>query len=105
MSLIKERGTPIKATATHATAAVASVAAVTDTKYYLTSISASSDKAGSIMLVKDGTTTIWQDIVGASRASQTFDPPLECTVGNLVSVEIDGTSVCKANLAGVSVKV
>lgn len=105
MSLIKERGTPIKATATHATAAVASVTGATDTQYFLTSISASSDKAGSIMLVKDGTTVIWQDIVGAGRASQTFDPPLPITVGALVSVEIDGTSVCKANLSGVAIKV
>lgn len=102
MSLIKERGTPIKATATHATAAVASVTGVAGTTYFLTNASASSDKAGSILLIKDGTTVIWQEQVGASFCNLTFDPPLACTSGNLVSVEIDGTSACKANLAGVS---
>ena len=103
MSLIKERGTPIKATATHATAAVASVTGVAGLTYYLTTVSASSDKAGSVMLVKDGTTVIWQDVVGASQCFRTFDPPLPCTSGALASVEIDGTAVCKANLSGVSI--
>lgn len=103
MALIKEIGTPIKATATHATAAVASVAGVAGTTYFLTNASASSDKSGSILLIKDGTTVIWQQQVGASFCNLAFDPPLAATKGALVSVEIDGTSACKANLAGVSI--
>lgn len=103
MSIIKEKGTPIKATATHATAAVASVAAVVNTQYFLTNASASSDKAGSILLIKDGTTVIWQEQVGATFCNLTFDPPIGATLGAQVSVEIDGTAACKANLAGVSI--
>lgn len=103
MSLIKERGTPIKATATHGTEAVASVAGVSGTTYFLTNASASSDKAGSILLVKDGTTVIWQEQVGITFCNLTFDPPLAATSGALVSVTIDGTAACKANLSGVSI--
>lgn len=102
MSLIKERGTPIKATATHATGAVASVSAVAGTTYYITNISVSSDKATSVFAVKSGTTVIWQGQCGATKHAETFDPPLACTTGALASVEIDGTAACYANLAGVS---
>ena len=100
-------GQLITATATHATAAVASVAAVAGIKYYITDIAASTDKAGAIILVKQGTTTIWQLQVAATAAgnlahSHTFSQPLEGAVGALVSCEIDGTSACKANIAGFS---
>lgn len=105
MSLIKERGTPIKATATHATAAVASVAGAAATQHFVTNVSCSSDKAGSILLIKDGTTVIWQEQVGATFCNLKFDPPLGASVGALISAEIDGTSACKANLSGVSVKI
>ena len=103
MSLIKERGTPIKATATHATAAVASVGAVSGTTYFLTNASVSSDKASSVMQVKDGTTVIWQLQIGAGKHAETFDPPIAATKGALLSVEVDGTAACYANLAGVSI--
>ena len=93
-------GTPFSETATHATAAVASHAAVAGKTYYVTDIAVSSDKAGAICLVKQGTTTIFQLQIGASFFAKTFEVPLKATTGALVSVEIDGTSACKANLSG-----
>ena len=95
-----DSGTPVSATATHATAAVATVAAAAGKKHYITSVSVSSDKAGAIMLIKQGTTTIWQVQVGADDHVEIFTPPLQAAVGALISVEIDGTSACKANING-----
>jgi hypothetical protein len=100
-----DSGTPFSETATHATAAVASHAAVAGKTYYITDICVSSDKAGAIGLVKQGTTTIWQfqllaTAAGISVFEKTFKIPLKGAAGALVSVEIDGTSACKANLAG-----
>lgn len=97
-----QHGTPFSVSATHATAAVASKAGVTGTTYYITDISASSDKAGSILLVKQGSTVIWQSQVGAGYYEHSFGIPLTGASGALVSVEIDGTSACYANIAGVS---
>lgn len=90
-------------TATHGTAAVASKGAVSGKTHYITDVSVSSDKAGSILLIKDGTTVIWQLQVGAGKESHQFDVPLIGTEGNAVSVEIDGTSLCKANMTGFTV--
>lgn len=95
-----ESGEPYSETATHATAAVATHAAVSGKKHYITHVSVSSDKAGSILLIKQGTTTIWQVQVGATKHEETFDPPLSGASGALVSAEIDGTAACKANLLG-----
>jgi len=98
-------GTPFSETATHATAAVASHAAVAGRTYYITDISASSDKAGALMLVKQGTTIIWQSQLAATAAGNlsyehTFQTPIRGAKSALVSVEIDGISVCHANIAG-----
>jgi hypothetical protein len=71
--------------------------------HYITDICASSDKAGSIILVKSGTTTLWQAQVGAVFMVQKFEIPLGGVVGDLVSVEIDGTSACKANIGGFTI--
>lgn len=96
-----DSGTRVTATATHATSAVASIAGVASQKIFITDISASSDKAGAIILVKDGSTVIWQDIVGASFYIRSFVVPLVGSVGAAVSVTIDGTSLCKSNISGV----
>lgn len=103
----QEHGSAITDTTTHATSAVASVAGVAGTKYYITDVSGSSDKAGSLLLVKQGTTTIWQVQIATTAAginaySHTFSQPLEGAVGALVSVTVDGTAACKANIAGFS---
>lgn len=96
-------GSPFSVTASHATAAVASKTGVAGSTHYITDISASSDKAGAILLVKQGTTVIWQMQIGASFHSHQFLSPLVAAAGAFVSVEIDGTSACKANIAGYTV--
>lgn len=101
-----QRGTKFSVTATHATSAVASQTGVAGTKYYITDISGSSDKAGALLLVKEGTTIIWQSQLASTAAGMnayehTFSTPLESAVGALVSVTVDGTAVCHANIAGV----
>lgn len=99
----QEFGTPFSETATHATAAVASHAAETSKTHYITHVSVSSDKAGAIMLIKQGTTTIWQVQVGADDHVEVFPVPLAGAQSALVSVEIDGTAACKANISGYTI--
>lgn len=101
----KDNGTPFSETATHATAAVASHTGVAGRTYYITDVSASSDKQGALVLVKQGTTVIWRSQVQTTAAGfcayeHTFSTPLRGASGALVSVEVDGTSVCHANIAG-----
>ena len=100
-----ESGTPFSETATHATLAVASHTGVVGKTFYITDISASTDKAGALLLVKQGTTTIWQLQLAASAAgnlahSHVIQSPLKGVSGALESVTIDGTAVCNANIAG-----
>ena len=98
----KESGTPFQATASKAdgTDAVASQAAVAGKRHHITAIAGSSDKAGALLSVKDGSTVIWEVEIGAGLFSQTFEYPLFGTVGNAVSVTVDSTSLGKANIAG-----
>ena len=93
-------GTPFQQTATHATSAVATQTGATGKTSYITDISGSSDKAGSVILVKDGSTTIWQDIVGQGHYNHSFVQPLKATAGANVSVTVDGTALANANIAG-----
>ena len=95
-----QSGDGFSVTATHATQAVATKDAVTGKTHYVTGITVSSDKATSIALVKQGTTTIWQVQIGADSHTEVFPVPLRGAVSALVSVEIDGTAACKANLTG-----
>lgn len=101
-------GTPFGVTATDSTSAVATKAAVAGTQHYVTDISGSSDKAGSLLLVKQGSTVIWQVQLATSAAgmnafSHTFASPLAGVVGGTVSVTVDGTSACYANIAGYTI--
>ena len=72
---------------------------------FITDISGSSDKAGALLLVKQGTTIIWQTQLGITAAGidayeHTFGTPLSSAVGALVSVTVDGTALCHADIAG-----
>lgn len=101
----QDRGTPFRVTATHATSAVASQTGVSGQTYYITDIAGSSDKAGSLIQVKDGSTIIWivqlaTTAAGMNAFSQHFSTPLTCTNGNLASVTVDGTAACYANISG-----
>lgn len=100
----QSNGEPFQTTHTHATAASASKAGATGKVHYITDAAASSDKAGSILLIYDGTTVIWQEQVGAGHCELHFVNPLKGTSGAAVSVDIDGTSACKANISGFTLK-
>ena len=98
-----QHGIQSSVTATHATSAVASKAAASGFTHYAVAVSCSSDKAGAILLIKDGTTVIWQEQVGASFCNLTFPGGLAATQGNLLSAEIDGTAACKANISVITI--
>ena len=105
----QEHGDAFFVTHTHATAASASKAGVANKTHYITDIAASSDKAGALLLVKQGTTTIWQlqlasTAVGNNSHSHTFSSPLKAATGALVSVSIDGTSKACASISGFTLK-
>ncbi len=96
----QNHGTPFQQTATHATSAVATQTGVALKTIYITDISGSSDKSGALVLVKDGTTVIWQDIVNAGNYRMNFLSPLVVTTGASASITVDGTSLCKSNMSG-----
>ena len=98
-----QHGISFSETATHATAAVATHTGVAGATHIALTVTCSSDKSGSILLVKDGSSTIWQVQVGAGYSTITFPGGLSASVGNDISASIDGTSACKANIAGVTV--
>lgn len=100
-----EFGTPFSATATHATSAVATQTGAAGLVSYITDIAGSSDKAGSLLLVKQGSTVIFQvqlasTAAGMNAFSHSFVTPLQGIAGGDVSVTVDGTSACKANISG-----
>ena len=104
----EQQGKPFVVTHTHATAAKATKAAVAGKTHYITDIMVATDSDSAIMLVKQGTTTIWQASVltvatGINVIHHTFRSPLVAAEGALVSVEITGGAICQANIAGFTV--
>ena len=105
MAITTIKGTPVNTYATHATSAVATIAGVTGAINYITDIAGSSDKAGSLLLVKQGTTIVWAvqlatTAAGINAFNHSFASPIPSDSGASISVTVDGTSVCKANIAG-----
>lgn len=102
MATIKQNhGTPFQKTATHATSAVCTQTGVANQSIYVTDISGSSDKSGSLILVKDGSMVIWQDIVGSTTAyNHTFMQPIRVSSGATLTVTVDGTAACNSNVSG-----
>lgn len=101
-----QHGDGFSVTATHATAAVATKDGVASTQHYITTVTVASDKAGAVGLIKQGTTVLWAIILAANTShTVNFNPALSSAVGALVSAEVDGTAVCKANIAGYTIKV
>ncbi len=105
MAITNIKGSPVKATATNASSAVATISGVSGSSLYITDIAGSSDKAGALLLVKDGTTVIWQvqlatTAAGINAFEETFAAPLKATAGADISVTVDGTAACYANIAG-----
>lgn len=98
---LSDSGVRFNVTATNATSAVATRTGVAGTVAYITDIMGSSDKAAALILVKDGTTVIWQGRVSNTAPFyEQFDSPLKITAGADCSVTVDGTAICTANLAG-----
>lgn len=92
-------GVPYAATASGSTSATATISGVALRTIYITEVSASSDKSGSSILVKDGNTVIWQDLVGAGNYRMNFITPLRVTMGNDATVTVDGTASSRANVS------
>jgi len=93
-----------KGTATHATAAAVTVAAVLKTRHVVCGVTASSDKAGSLLQIKQGTTVIWDVQVGSGHYEHNFGGAfLVLDENTALVVAIDGTSLCKANVHGYTV--
>lgn len=105
MSKIQQQyGSPIEATNAGTTTATASVTGVATSTYYVTDVSGSSDKAGATLEIKDGSTIIWEEVIGNTTPYEhTFDIPLKCTLGNTISVVVTGTSASNANFSGYSI--
>ncbi len=92
-------------TATHTTAAAATQAAPgTGNRILVTDIIGSSDKDGSIIKIIEDTAgtpvTKFQLQVGAGNFAYSFKTPIQIAANKSAGVEIDGTSICKANIAG-----
>ena len=105
----QNHGVPFMVTHTHGTAALATKAAVSCKRHYITDIAVSSDKDGAVVQVKDGSTVIWQmNLTNAVTGGpyiywQSFVVPLIGSKSAAVSITVDGTSVCKANIAGFTI--
>jgi len=86
--------------------ALATKAAVAGKRHYITDIMASSDTAGAIVQVKQGSTVIWQCqlqvVTTGSLAvmSHSFVTPLRGEIGAAVSITVNGTTAEYANIAG-----
>lgn len=97
--------TKFSVTATGTAAAAATKAAPgTGKRLLITDIAGSSDKDGSIIKIVEDTAgtpvTKFQLQVGAGNFAHTFKNPIQISANKSGGVEIDGTSVCKANIAG-----
>lgn len=88
-------------THSHATAALATKAVVAGHQHVIVMATASSDKADSVMQIKQGATVLWDVQVGIGRHTEDFSGcPLVLAPDTAVNVEIDGTALCKANVRG-----
>lgn len=97
-----QHGTCISATAAGTTSTVATIAGITGSTMYVTDIAGSTDLAGGLITVKQGSTTIWQVQVPANGSfQQQFQAPLVGAVGASVSLTVTGTSASNANITAV----
>lgn len=92
-------------TATHATAATVTIAAVTGKIHYVTDFMVASDKDGAVFTIKQGSTAIWQGIIEIGSAgmpviNHSFVQPIYGTVGSTIVIAIDGSARCDVNIAG-----
>lgn len=96
-----ESGTPLYATATGTSSAVATLTAVAGKSIYGSVVTGSSDLTGATLQIKDGSTVIWQDRISNTAAYYIqWDLPIASSVGNTLSVTVTGTSASNANISG-----
>lgn len=99
--MTREYGERFLGTATGTTTAVATMSAIPGRTYYITDISASSDLAGAVAVVRRGTTIIWEAIIAANTSyNHSFVMPIVGATGESVSITVGGTASCRANIAG-----
>jgi hypothetical protein len=96
----QDYGTPFQIAATHATSAVCTKAGATGVTIFVTDLTGSSDKAGALLIVADAGTAIWAVQIGAGHYEYRFSTPLSITMAATLTVTVDGTSLCKSNVAG-----
>lgn len=102
--MIRNIGLRFRVNATGTSSATATKLAESGKTHYITDVSVSSDLAGAVMTIKDGTTKIWEAVLPANGSYEhTFGTELAGTKGNAVSVTVNGTSVAKANIAGFTI--
>ena len=98
-------GAPFMGTATHATAASVTIAAVSGKIHYVTDFLIATDKDGAIFTIKQGSTEIWQGIIeisagGTSVVAHSFEQPIWGVAGAAIVIAVDGSSRCDVNIAG-----
>lgn len=98
-----DSGELFSVTATSGTSAVATKSGIAGKTHYITDITGSSDKTGAKLLVKSGTTVIWQDVISTIPYEHNFQSVLRAVAGADVSVTVDGTALCNSNIAGYTV--
>ena len=93
-----------------ATAATATIAAVTNGVHYITDISGGSAMSTATLTVLDGSNILWQVRIGNSAGYEhSFVQPLASASGNAVSITVDGVAPaaagrnCFANIAGYTI--
>lgn len=107
---VQDYATRFSETAVGVATATAIHAADASKTFYITEVSASADlanlSAASLIVVKQGSTTIWQDVMphtgtGVAVYMKTFYAPLAAAKGASVSVAV-GTAltISTANIAG-----
>lgn len=98
------RGTPFFKTAgtTTANSITATQTAGTTVRNYITDISGSSDKNEATLIVKEGSTIIWQEYLkGGGYYHHSFVQPIGGTqAGTITTITVTGTLVANANMAG-----
>jgi len=90
-------------TSTGSTTCTAAIAAVSGKQHHVVAAQAGSDLATSVLLIKDGITTIFQHFMAANRGAIEFPAPLPITSGASCSATITGTNTCTANIQVITV--